>query len=61
MTAAVCLVTGAGKGIGRAVAQSLSAQGHRVALASRNKADLERGRGDAGRSRARRPDRRDRP
>ncbi|NUR06932.1 MAG: SDR family NAD(P)-dependent oxidoreductase, partial [Nocardioidaceae bacterium] len=41
MTARTCLVTGAGKGIGRAAAEALSARGHRVALAARNKADLE--------------------
>jgi NAD(P)-dependent dehydrogenase (short-subunit alcohol dehydrogenase family) len=36
-----CLVTGAGKGIGRAVVQALSGQGHRVALAARGEAELE--------------------
>jgi NAD(P)-dependent dehydrogenase (short-subunit alcohol dehydrogenase family) len=36
----VCLVTGAGKGIGRSAARVLSERGHHVALASRNADDL---------------------
>ena len=36
----VCLVTGAGRGIGRAVALALSAAGHRVALTARSKQQL---------------------
>ncbi|WP_412541042.1 SDR family oxidoreductase [Longispora sp. K20-0274] len=35
-----CLVTGAGRGIGRAVAVALSAAGHSVALTARNAAEL---------------------
>jgi NAD(P)-dependent dehydrogenase (short-subunit alcohol dehydrogenase family) len=37
----ICLVTGASKGIGRAVAERLSADGHRVVLLSRNQAELD--------------------
>lgn len=36
-----CLVTGAGRGIGRSIAQDLAAAGHRVALLSRTRADLD--------------------
>ncbi|MGI8529675.1 MAG: SDR family NAD(P)-dependent oxidoreductase, partial [Geodermatophilaceae bacterium] len=35
-----CLVTGGGRGIGRAVALQLSALGHRVALTARNAEQL---------------------
>jgi NAD(P)-dependent dehydrogenase (short-subunit alcohol dehydrogenase family) len=36
-----CLITGAGRGIGAAVAKRLSAAGHRVALTSRSVGELE--------------------
>jgi NAD(P)-dependent dehydrogenase (short-subunit alcohol dehydrogenase family) len=36
-----CLVTGAGRGVGKAVARLLSEDGHRVALASRSRDQLE--------------------
>jgi NAD(P)-dependent dehydrogenase (short-subunit alcohol dehydrogenase family) len=35
-----CLVTGAGRGIGRAVAERLSSEGHRVVLVARSKDEL---------------------
>ena len=42
MTSRVCLVTGAGRGIGRAVVERLSADGHRVALVARSADELEK-------------------
>ena len=41
MNARRCLVTGAGRGIGAAVAQRLSADGHQVALTARSRSALE--------------------
>lgn len=40
MTTRTALVTGAGRGVGRAVAVALSERGHRVALTSRTEAEL---------------------
>ena len=42
MTHPVVLVSGASRGIGEAVARALAARGHRVALAARDAAALER-------------------
>ncbi len=39
--ARTCLITGAGRGIGRAVAQRLSAEGYRIALTARSADQLE--------------------
>jgi NAD(P)-dependent dehydrogenase (short-subunit alcohol dehydrogenase family) len=41
MDTRVCLVTGAGRGIGRVVAATLSAAGHRVALTARHRDQLD--------------------
>jgi NAD(P)-dependent dehydrogenase (short-subunit alcohol dehydrogenase family) len=41
MTSRVCLVTGAGRGIGRAVVDRLSGDGHRVALVARSTDELD--------------------
>ena len=41
MSAPVAIITGAGRGIGRATALELSNRGYRLALASRNQAQLE--------------------
>jgi NAD(P)-dependent dehydrogenase (short-subunit alcohol dehydrogenase family) len=48
----VAVVTGAGSGIGRAVAQALLASGYHVALAGRNDASLRQTAGDAARDEA---------
>ena len=44
------VVTGGSKGIGRAVAERLAAEGCKVLIAARDKADLERAAADIGRS-----------
>lgn len=41
MTSRICLVTGAGRGIGRAVVERLSTEGHRVALVARSADELD--------------------
>ena len=48
----VVIITGAGRGIGRAVGVELAAAGARLVLVSRTRADLERAAGEIGEDRA---------
>ncbi|MGE0758580.1 MAG: SDR family NAD(P)-dependent oxidoreductase [Pirellulaceae bacterium] len=52
MTKRICLVTGAGRGIGRAVACVLAAAGHRLALVARTAAELDEVQDEVRRMRA---------